>query len=68
MEEIPYPALYKVEERLAKLEVSTCKCSEGRLRASGSGTKADPLEILDGELEYADDTGGEVAWKPVITC
>ena len=43
------------EQRIKALEEKVCKCAETKPWIHGSGTQCDPLELVDEELEYADE-------------
>ena len=53
---IPWNAvLDDYERRIKALEEKVCKCADTKPWTRGSGTQRDPLELVDEELEYADD-------------
>ena len=43
------------KQRIKALEEKVCKCAETKPWVHGSGTQRDPLELMDEELEYADE-------------
>ena len=58
LEERPTPwnaVLDDYERRIKALEEKVCKCADTKPWTRGSGTQRDPLELVDEELEYADD-------------
>ena len=58
LEERPTPwnaVLDDYERRIKALEERVCKCADTKPWVRGSGTQRDPLELMDDELEYADD-------------
>ena len=58
LEERPTPwnaVLDDYERRIKALEERVCKCADTKPWVRGSGTQRDPLELVDDELEYADD-------------
>ena len=59
LEERPTPwnaVLDGYERRIKALEERVCKCADTKPWTRGSGTQRDPLELVDDELEYADET------------
>ena len=58
LEERPTPwnaVLDGYERRIKALEERVCKCADIKPWVRGSGTQRDPLELVDDELEYADE-------------
>ena len=58
LEERPTPwiaVLDDYEHRIKALEERVCKCADTKPWVRGSGTQRDPLELVDEELEYADE-------------
>ena len=58
LEECPTPwntVLDNYEHRIKALEERVCKCADTKPWICGSGTQRDPLELVDEELEYADE-------------
>ena len=58
---VPWNAvLDRMEERLQAVEGKTCKCTESRPWSRGTGTRADPLELV----EDNDEVGSALAEEP----
>ena len=58
LEERPIPwnaVLDDYERRIKALEERVCKCADTKPWVRGSGTQRDPLELVEEELEYADE-------------
>ena len=59
LEERPTPwnaVLDNYKRRIKALEERVCKCMDTKPWVRGSGTQHDPLEFVDEELEYADES------------
>ena len=58
LEECPTPwnaVLDDYKRRIKALEERVCKCADTKPWVRGSGTQRDPLELVDEDLEYADE-------------
>ena len=59
LEEHPTPwnaVLDSYKRRIKALEERVCKCLDTKPWVCGSGTQCDPLELVDEELKYADES------------